>query len=143
MSSKNQKLFDSAFKAASKSGALRSAEARNSVHTRYVGDVTVEVIYKGPKLQDGVERPWYVVVLKLGHLRHRLSLGGARNWYHVHGLPSDAKAIDAITSSAIAFACEPDGNTPLQISSAIRLATSSALRSDGTYTLRKTDKRKV
>lgn len=118
-------------------GAVRLRAGQGERHNRWIGNAHVEVTYRGPRNEGDTVRPMYRVRISVGKLRHKITVGGAANWYEEHGLPTSPAAIDAAAGGAIRFASEADEDTSKEIAETIAEATIGALREDGSYEVRR------
>jgi len=120
-------------------GAVRLRSGVGSKHERQIGAAHVVVTYIGPSLEPPV-RPLYKVVIKIGKLRHKLTVGGAANWYKQNALPASPEAIDAAAGGAIRFASVADEDTPQEIADVVNEATLAAMKDDGSYAVERKDR---
>jgi hypothetical protein len=121
-------------------GAVRLRQGAGEKHERFVGHAYVLVKYKGPKKDPTTKqlRPAYDVVITVGRLKHKLSVGGSLAWHEQSGLPSSPDAIDEIASSAVGFAVTPDEDVPEDVRETINSATEWTLKEDGKYDVKRT-----
>jgi hypothetical protein len=119
-------------------GAVRLRDGIGTKHLRWIGRAEIEITYRGPRREpDAAPRPMYKVVIKVGRLRHKLSVGAPANWYEEHGLPISPEAIDATAGGAVRFASTPDEDTDPDVAATIEGATQEALKVNGEYEVRR------
>lgn len=147
---KNKKKLEAAYEAALRQaaegggpnisfGAVRLRTGIRTKHERVIGAAQITVTYVGPSLDEPI-RPLYKVLIKVGKLRHRLTVGGAASWYERHALPASPEAIDAAAGGAVSLASVADEDTPDEVADAVNEATLSAMKEDGSYVVERKEK---
>lgn len=106
---------------------------------RFIGKSQLDITYNGVRsLPGGPAVPWYIVVIAVGKIRHKFSLGAPATWHKSHKTPMDDALVDALACSAVRFAIdEGDDNVPDLVSEVVTQATDGHLKPDGSYTVRK------
>jgi hypothetical protein len=105
-------------------------------HVRSIGDVELEISYRGPRseLDNGTLQPMYRVVLRFERLRHKLSVAAPTEWFDKKVDPNSPEAIDAIAGGAMRLTIE---ETPPKITARLKEATARARKGNGDYDVKR------
>lgn len=143
-----EESFQRAFKAAVKNGpldvsakrsrAFRDQSAKDASARRFIGDCQIDLKFRRLGTDpNGSVRPWYIIHISVGKMRHKFGLGGGPDWQK-HDSPMADEIVDELARSAVRFALdEEDDSIPDHVTATVKAATDKALK-EGVYEVRKT-----
>lgn len=106
---------------------------------RFIGKSQIDIKHSGVRrMPTGPAVPWYVVVIAVGKIRHKFSLGAPARWKADYDHEMDDNLIDHLAQAAVCFALnEEDDTVPDVVNDVVAQATDGHRLPDGSYTVRK------